>query len=124
VRRAARTKGRPEELIQRIADQFTDPQLRQAFLEQSEALAQKVHRLEANPNGPPTLGGPGSEHSPQLLEMASKALTYHVGPIASVLLRKALAAGGDRAQFIERLAGHIASSEERERFLAQMAKIQ
>ena len=51
---------------------------------------------------------------------AELLLSTYLGPIAKVLVREAMEAGGTRSEFYEGLARELASSTEREEFLARI----
>ena len=46
-----------------------------------------------------------------------------IGPIARVVVRKAVQQGGDRQQFFARLAAHIDHDDERAQLLAALARL-
>ena len=55
-------------------------------------------------------------------EAAERALTRHMGPIARVMVKKALASARSRGEFLDTLAGHLQEAKDRARFLAELKR--
>lgn len=58
----------------------------------------------------------------ELLSIAARHLAEHIGPLASVIVRKAAEGAHDRDELYARLAEHVAGEADRKRFLATVAK--
>jgi serine/threonine-protein kinase len=59
--------------------------------------------------------------TPEDVTRASTLLSVHMGPIATVLARRAAKAGPSREQFIAALASHLSDDTERARFLSALS---
>jgi eukaryotic-like serine/threonine-protein kinase len=62
-------------------------------------------------------GSSSSRLSPEVIEAAQTALTFHVGPIAKVLVKKAASQAASTEDLYNRLATHITRDEDRATFL-------
>jgi predicted Ser/Thr protein kinase len=126
VRRAARECHDLPALYARLAEQVTDPAARSAFVNQaalalagtgSGSLARSAVRSAVHPAAHSQVGSPASGTGPApaghshataapsaaMVDAAQRLLARHVGPIAAVLVKKALAAAPQREAFIQRL---------------------
>jgi serine/threonine-protein kinase len=148
VRRSARLAQDLPTLYTRLAEQVTSPEARSAFLAETSAV-----RTGSRPSGtrPPSTGGgatrtppsgvpthpPASATAPHaaavpvteaLVGQATKLLARHVGPIATVLARRAASAGGGgalatREQFFAALEKTVADPEARRELRAELDKL-
>ena len=83
--------------------------------------------VKAASSGPPTSGssgtsGTGSTFSPERLETAERALAYHLGPIAKLLVKKAAAQSASLEDLYSRLATHLPRESERTAFLTAVGR--
>lgn len=109
VRRVARGCPDLATLHARLAEQLTDPAARLAFQQEVKALATGTGRGD-------TATRPAAV-APALAEAAQRLLAREVGPIAAVLVKKALAAAPQRDAFLQRLAGAVDDPAARARLL-------
>jgi serine/threonine-protein kinase len=132
VRRAARQTGKPEELVQRIAEQLSDEGSKQGFLRFARGSGPSIPKPEPlevptvtpveAPAAEPEAQAEAEPLTPQTIEQAARALTVLMGPIARVLVRKALTPDVSKAEFLQRLAEHVAVPAERDRFLSELSR--
>ncbi|MGF1529377.1 MAG: serine/threonine-protein kinase [Candidatus Competibacterales bacterium] len=85
----------------------------------------EVRAPEASPRAPSS----GAENAPGGLDQATlrpieAALTFHLGPIAKVLVRKAAAQATSRDDLCRRLAEHIDNPDDRDQFLESQRLLQ
>jgi serine/threonine-protein kinase len=59
---------------------------------------------------------------PEKLDAAERALAFHLGPIAKVLVRKAAAQSSSVDELHERLAGHLNRDAEKTAFFAAIGR--
>lgn len=129
VRRVARGCPDLPTLYARLAEQVTDPGARLAFEQESAARVTGTGRPSTTGTGRPSTIGTGSARHPTLpaatnssstataaslappsaamLEAAQRLLARQLGPIAPLLVKKALAAAPQREAFIQRLAAAV-----------------
>jgi serine/threonine protein kinase len=124
VKRAAAKTSDPDELYRIVAQSLEREDDRDAFLARQSQVSRsrtKPQTLrETQPVGPPTAASnPLSpvEITPEAIDHAARMLAAHVGPISSVLAKKA-ARRADSVQTMYRLlAEHVQNGAERRRFL-------
>lgn len=134
VRRTARECTDLPSLVQRLADQVTNNQARDAFL---------AHSLRHT-----TIRGTGASLSPgsglgsasggaavaasrvitplseALVAQGARLLATHIGPIASVLAKRAAARGGGREAFVEALVEAVTDAAAREKLRRELSRLQ
>jgi serine/threonine-protein kinase len=103
VQTAARQAHSLEELHDMVARGIDRPELRTRF------------RTEVG--GSATLRGPGAPISPAVVQQGERELTTYLGPIARILVKRALAAAGSAEEFWRQLASHIEREADRQAFL-------
>jgi serine/threonine protein kinase len=134
VRRTARDCADLPSLVQRLADQVTNGQARDAFLAQN--LRHTTHR--GTGSSPAQGSGVGSASggaavaagrgvtplSDAFIVQGARLLATHVGPIASVLAKRAAARGGGREAFVEALIEAVTDAAAREKLRAELSRLQ
>jgi serine/threonine-protein kinase len=114
VRDAAATTASRQELYQLLARHLQSPEERQQFL------------LFAELNNPAGSGAPGIGPVRPLTEegtqRACQLLARYIGPIATILTRKAAKTASDEAQLYALLAEKIAAGPERDRFIREVER--
>lgn len=107
VRDAARRSADTKSLVTRIANEALEPDDRDTFLAQAQALL-------------PPRGAPMAEH---MTEKARLLLTRHIGPVAAVLVRRAAARATHREAFFTELVDQAGEDTDSELLLAQLRSI-
>lgn len=123
VRDAARRTNSIEALCETISRSIDQPAAREQFL--AETLAGSLPRngttvVQSKVMRPTGTGGgsrPGASISAEQIERAERALTKALGPIAKVLVKRALPGAASEAALWERLATHIERAADRDAFL-------
>lgn len=110
----------PAELGEALAAFIPASEEREAFLracrrESAPGLASAPARTTA-PGG----GAIPSPFDPALVERVGRALAHHIGPVARVLLARALQRAATEAELVEALAGEIPHAKDRAAFLAAL----
>ncbi len=152
VRRVARGCPDLPTLHARLAEQLTDPAARLAFQHEVQALATGTGRggmvatgapvraaaptasaagrqpTLPSPAGAPTQPGGGAAAAqvpagPALVDAAQRLLAREVGPIATLLVKKALAAAPLRDAFLQRLAAAVDDPAARARLLEALRRL-
>jgi serine/threonine-protein kinase len=139
VRRVARGCPDLATLHARLAEQLTDPAARLAFQQDLRSLATGTgrggtapgaggSRATVVPSGAPAAATSAQAHaqvpaSPALADAAQRLLAREVGPIAALLVKKALAATPQRAAFLQRLAGAVDDPAARARLLDALGRL-
>jgi serine/threonine-protein kinase len=101
-----------EELCRSIAGEIHAPADRATFLEACrEQLPQVAVRIATGP----TSTTPG-EIDPALVERARRELTEYVGPLAKVIVTRALKKAGSAEELVAMLGSEIERAPDRERF--------
>lgn len=123
IRRVAPVVGSEASLWERLATHIEDPADRKRFL--ADMPRDPLHGTEIRADRPGSLhsGSDGIGRPVKLtaeqIERAERALTRQVGPIAKVLVKRALQGVGSETALWERLAAHCDGPAEREAFLRQ-----
>jgi serine/threonine-protein kinase len=102
-----------EELCRSIAGEIQAPADRTAFL---EACRDQLPQAPARVVTGPTPATPGAI-DPALVDRAQKELTAYVGPLAKVIVTRALKKAGTTAELVAMLGSEIERATDRERFL-------
>ena len=134
VRRTARDCTDLPSLVQRLADQVTNGQARDAFLAQN--LRHTTQRgtgsgLLQGSSGGSASGGAAiaasrvvTPLSDAFIAQGARLLASQVGPIATVLAKRAAARGGGREAFIEALVEAVTDAAARETLRAALSRLQ
>jgi eukaryotic-like serine/threonine-protein kinase len=112
VRDAAATTASRQELYQLLARHLQSPEERRQFLLFAERNA------PAGPGVTPGIG-PALPLTPEGTQRASQLLARYIGPIATIVTRKAASTASDEAQLYALLAEKIAAGPERDRFIRE-----
>ena len=115
VRDAAATTASRQELYQLLARHLQSPEERRQFL------------LFAELNNPPGSGvtpgiGPARPLTAEGTQRASQLLARYIGPIATILTRRAAKTATDEAQLYALLAEKVAAGPERDRFIREVER--
>ena len=126
LRDAVRRSAGPFTLVDRIAAEALEAEERGAFLAKARALLPDRSTAAAadKPSAAalPVLGS--TPMAPGIVEKAQKVLAEHIGPIASVIVRRAAAQAGSREAFFTELADQAGEDTERKLLLAQLWRIE
>jgi serine/threonine-protein kinase len=131
---AARQAQSVEALCERLAENIKSPEERQDFLR--EARRECGAQVAATPTQPPPAntgggsaapGGAGSAAaqaalSPAIVELAVSELARVIGPIARMLVKRALPSCATAAELWARLAEHIEQPAERAAFMRRQPR--
>ena len=133
VRRTSRECADLPALVQRLADQVTNVQARDAFLLQSNKYLMTRSGVTSQSQGsgmPSTSSGAAAETgrvvtplTETFIAQGARLLAAHVGPIASVLAKRAAARGGGREAFVQALTEAVTDAAARERLRAELARL-
>ena len=141
VRRVARSCEDLPTLLARLADQVTSPSARAAFLEQTtlvttpgggtrrtslSAVITAGSAGSAGSAGTARAAGTATVARPideAVVAQAGKLLAQHIGPIASVLAKRAAARAPDREAFYGALTDAVPDAAARERLRAALARL-
>ena len=149
VKRVARGCPDLPTLYARLAEQVTDANARLAFEQESAMLATGTGRPAATGTGTgsrlpsptsthtgrhPTQPAPASTStsgsaaglappSAALVEAAQRLLAHHIGPIAALVVKKALAAAPQREAFFQRLAQSVDDPAARTRLVDDLRRL-
>jgi serine/threonine-protein kinase len=124
VRDAAATTASRQELYQLLASHLQSPEERRKFLLAGERVPTTEGGKAAAATPSPMLissVAPSRPLTPEVTERARQVLARYIGPMASVLTRKAAQNASDEAQLYSLLAEKL-TEEERERFLSDAAR--
>jgi serine/threonine protein kinase len=125
VRNAATTTRSRQEIYRLLSDHLRTPEERQRFL--------LAGQTGPGPNSTVPMDRPNPTVSsniarrpltPEVTQRASQLLARYMGPIATVLTRRAAQTAADEAQLYSMLAQKLADKEERERFLMEAERQQ
>ena len=133
VRRTARECTELSNLVLRLADQVTNVQAREAFLSQSARhLLTRSGASSRHPDPGLQLAGgragaeAGREITPlseSFIAQGTRLLAAHVGPIASVLAKRAAARGGGKEAFVQALTEAVTDAAARERLRTELSRL-
>ncbi len=129
VKRAARECADLPSLYARLAEQVTDPGARSAFVAQSGSGSSSGNsRLTGNSGMPSQLSagfmaGSGLPVDDALVARCTKLLIVHLGPIASVVTKRAAAKARHRAAFFEALEMALDDPQTRIALRAELDKL-
>jgi len=131
VRRAARGCDDLPSLLTKLAEQVTNPGAKAAFLQQAAqhttqpvATTGGTNRSTVAPGLATAGGAPAAAPiDDATLAQATRLLAQHVGPIASVLARRAVARAPDRVAFFGALAEAVADGKAREQLRAALDRL-
>jgi eukaryotic-like serine/threonine-protein kinase len=112
----SRAVASTEELCRSIAGEIHTASDRTAFL---EACLEQLPHGAARVATAPTSATPGAI-DPALIECARKELTAYVGPLAKVIVTRALKKAGTAGELIATLGSEIERTPDRERFLSAL----
>jgi serine/threonine-protein kinase len=123
VRRSARECTDLPALYAKLAEQVTDPKARTAFISQLGSASGSGSGTR--PPAPASASSSGAKVAlnDAVLQAAGKLLTHHVGPIASVLVKRAAAKGGHRATFFDALQEAVSDPAARAQLRADLDKL-
>jgi eukaryotic-like serine/threonine-protein kinase len=120
VRSGARETGDLVALVQCLAAKFSDAADRDAFL-RSFGVTSGPAPTRGDPGAGIDACGTGADGgvplTPEYIERAARLLAVHMGPIATVLAKRAAQPGSSQEQFVGALASHLSDDGERAKFL-------
>jgi len=132
VNRAAKRASDAQALVCAIVDAIPVPARRQAFVD--DALAKLGAEAPATQTPPvaqaqapaarPSTRPTGFAPEQAWLAQVEALLARHIGPIAKIIVRKALKAADDQAAFIAALSASIEKEHDRAEFAAAVEKLQ
>ena len=123
VRDAAATTASRQELYQLLASHLQSPEERRKFLMAGERTATGTGGTAPGGSGPVVISGfnAGRPLTPESTLRACQVLARYIGPIATIIARKAAQSATCEAHLYSLLAEKV-DSRERERFLKDAAK--
>ena len=124
LRDTARHSVDVQTLVTRIAAESLEADERDAFLARAQALLPPRNTPPSNllaSKALPVLGS--TPMGAGVAEKARKVLTEHIGPIASVIVRRAAVGAASREQFFTELADQAGADTDRKQLLAQLWRI-
>ena len=123
LRSALRQANSREELLAAIASAIETPADRARFIAEMQRRLNAGPGSKANGTGSslraPAMIATPAPVTPEAIEAVRLALLPHIGPMASVLVKRAAADGAGIDAIWQRSASHIDSEEERAAFLAK-----
>jgi len=125
VRDAAATTASRQELYQLLAAHLQSPEERRKFLLAGErSTTGPAGRTPSGAaSGPLKAGwGPSQPLTPEAAQRAGQLLARYIGPIATIVTRKAAQTATDEARFYALLAEKIADGPERDRFIREVQR--
>ena len=133
VKKAAAKSRDTAELYSLLSDSISDPEVRKKFIDEMPRPAagehSGTHQTSTGVRGTTqlkSLSG-GTEALAPLdsgfVEEATSRLAVYLGPIAKVVVRKAAQEGGNRQDFVQRVAGHL-GAQERGAFLREFGFVE
>ncbi|MBI3367652.1 MAG: protein kinase, partial [Burkholderiales bacterium] len=129
VKRAARECPDLPALYARLAEQVTDPAARKVFISHATQATGGTGGTGGGTFGG-ALGSTGGGSlatvtalSPALLDVAQRLLAQQVGPIAKVLVKKAVATTSRRDAFIDQLAQAVSDPAARRKFVDELSRL-
>jgi len=124
VRSGARETGDLVALVQCLAAKFSDAADRDAFLTSfgvtSGSTPTRSHS-GVDADAYETGADGGVPLTPEYIARAARLLAVHMGPIATVLARRAAQPGSSQEQFVDALAAHLNDDGERAKFLRTLS---
>jgi len=127
VRRTARDCEDLPTLLTRLAEQVTSPGAKAAFLQQTaqQAATTGATRRSTVASGVATVGSDptAAPVDDATVAQATRLLAQHVGPIASVLAKRAAARAPDRQAFFGALTDAVPDAKAREQLRAALARL-
>lgn len=118
VRGAARETSDFATLIQLLAVKISSLPNREGFLRAAGVELAPPARSDSNTEVPASCGAP---LTPEYVARASRLLAVHLGPIATVLAKRAAQPSSSQEQFVATLAAHLSNDRDRARFLKALA---
>lgn len=124
VRNAARRSSSVETLCEAVASNIVEPRERKQFLDgilrtplrtgtsTGQSGVQRQAATDSRTAAPARV-------SPEQIDRVERALTRQIGPIARVLVKRALPGVGSEAELWDRLAAHVDAGADRDAFLRQ-----
>ena len=124
VRDAAATTASRQDLYQLLASRLPNPEERRRFLCGSGGLPTSPGATAPPPTHPLAISGltAGKPLTAEATQRASQLLTRYLGPIATIVTRKAAQNAVDEAQLYSILAEKVTDAAERERFLLEASR--
>ena len=134
VRRAARECHDLATLYTKLAEQVTNPAARSAFMSQAGTLRTGAGASAGTRPPAAATVSPAGQRSPAgttapaalteaVIAASTRLLTEHVGPIASVVVKRAAAKAGHRDAFFLLLEDAVADPAARSRLHAELARL-
>jgi hypothetical protein len=120
VRSGARETGDLVALVQWLAAKFSEAADRDAFLTSfgvTSGSAPTRGHPDADIDARGTCADGGVPLTPEYIARAARLLAVHMGPIATVLAKRAAQPGSSREQFVDALVAHLNDDGERAKFL-------
>jgi len=124
VKRTARECDDLQTLYAKLADQVTNPAARNAFISQSAQASTGGTRRGTTSSGT-ALASAGTmlKLDESLLAQVTKLLAQHVGPIASVLVKRSALKANGRDAFFALLTDAVPDAAAREKLRADLARL-
>jgi serine/threonine-protein kinase len=126
VRRGARECNDLPSLYAKLAEQVTDPKARSQFMSQvGGPRTGGAAGVGSSASRAPVAGGSTMrvKLSDTLITQCTKALAQHVGPIAGVLVKRAVAAAATREAFFNALEDSVTDPAARTRLRAELDRL-
>ena len=126
VRRTARECANIAELIDRLAMKVENPEQRAEFLKSARRIAGNSRagsgsaRVGPRPDQRPAAPPLPTRFSAETLEPIRAALAEYVGPVAALLIERAVERAQSREQLVNMLSAEIPANEERLAFLKRV----
>jgi serine/threonine-protein kinase len=120
VRSGARETGDLVALVQWLAAKFSEAADRDAFLTSfgvTSGSAPTRSHSHADIDARGTCADGGVPLTPEYIARAARLLAVHMGPIATVLAKRAAQPGSSQEQFVDALVAHLNDDGERTKFL-------
>jgi len=131
VRQAARAHNDVPGLKAKLSEHLSSEQDRQRFLAKFSSVTSPIQvsggrPTSAAPRTQPPTGSAGSAvqtpFSPDTLALATRVLSSHIGPIASIVVKKAAAKAGTAEQLFTLLGEQVGAGAERDKLLAVLRR--
>jgi hypothetical protein len=129
VRRAAANTGSRRQLYELLADHLRTPEERRRFLAGEAQVTGPAEGSDAghgdDAHASSRISGiqPGRPVTPETTQRAAQLLARYLGPIASVVARKAAAVATDEAHLYAMLADKLQDPAERDRFIDAAGRV-